>query len=68
MPIYKVEIQQGNDPVKVKLVRAKTPSQAIRHAVLPMVWCKVATIDEVVGLVQEGINPEDAGVDPATRE
>lgn len=58
--IYKVEDTEGDAP-SVKLVRAGTPAQALRHATISRFSVDVATQDDLVALVANGVAVETAG-------
>ena len=58
--IYTVTGTAGSTP---RLVRAATPSQAIRHVVLDQFTAEPAGQDVLVELVSHGVKVEAAGVE-----
>lgn len=49
---------------KRHLVRAATPAAAIKHVADSMLSVNVASQDELIDLVQQGVPVESAGSDP----
>lgn len=54
--VYRVETPKGT-----KLIKAATPSQAIAHAVRAQFSARVATQEDLIELLGDGIAPEEAG-------
>ena len=67
--IYKVEDKaEENEPRRIALVRAGTPAQAMRHVAANQYEIAVATQDDLVNLVANGVKVETAGEEPAAAQ
>lgn len=53
-----------NDPDQTSLVRAPTKSQALRHVAESCFIATVASQEELVQLLQHGVEVENAGEEP----
>ena len=61
MPIYKVNCPTG--ATKAKLIGAKNKAQAMRHVASKIITAEVASPTEIIAMMREGVQPENASDD-----
>jgi malonyl CoA-acyl carrier protein transacylase len=59
--IYVVQVKESGAVVKLVLVRAPNAAQAARHVTRQMVSVEVASQEELVNLLGQGVKVEHAG-------